>query len=177
MQHTPLTYDEWKQLSKPSLKGKVHLLLDGLSSIENAGLILRSAEAAHVEKVIFLHPQFDWDKQKLKRISRSTSEQIELEVITLDDTFDKITFLAKYQQAVALEYTNISTSIYDFNCSFPLLIVVGNENRGISAALLSELDQAVHIPLFGNQSSINVSNAVTAALVWINHQRMGTEGA
>ncbi len=89
MEHTALTYNDWKQLSKHSLKGRVHLLLDGLSSIENAGLILRSAEAAQVEKVIFLHPQFDWDQQKLKRISRSTNEQIELEVITKNNLLIK----------------------------------------------------------------------------------------
>lgn len=176
MEHTALTYNDWKQLSKHSLKGRVHLLLDGLSSIENAGLILRSAEAAQVEKVIFLHPQFDWDQQKLKRISRSTNEQIELEVITKNDPFDKIAFFSQYQQAVALEYTNLSTGIYDFKATFPLLIVVGNEKRGISPDLLSALEKAIHIPLFGNQSSINVANAVTAALVWINHQRMGSEG-
>ena len=170
MKDSPLTYDEWKQLSKPGLQGEVHLLLDGLQSVENAGLILRTAAALQVEKIYFLEPAFNWESNKIKRLSRSANERISIEMISETD------FLAveqsDYNEVIALEYTKLSASIYKYVPAFPLLLIAGSETKGISQKVLDWAGKAVHIPLFGSQSSINVACALSGALIHINQRRI-----
>ena len=169
MQHRPLSYDEWIKRDKPTLKGEVHLLLDGLQSIENAGLIFRTAEAMGVGKMYFYSPEFEWNDSTLKVISRSTSEQVDYEIIETEEQIGQL--LSSHSHTVALEYTNRSESVYAKDFDFPLLLIAGNEHRGIRPEILREVQKAVHIPLFGQQSSINVACALTAALVEVNRVR------
>lgn len=50
-------------------------------------------------------------------------------------------------------------SITKFKPKFPLALVLGEEVRGVSKAILKLCDSAVEIPMFGKKESLNVSVA------------------
>lgn len=170
MKHKSLTYNEWKELSRPKVHGQIDLFLDQLENIENAGLILRSAEAMAVDKIIFYKPAFDWSEHKLRKISRSTIDPLNIQKLDQGDNVHLL--FQNYEQVCALEYTNQSKSIYHYDPAYPLLLVIGSEQKGISDLMLQQIEHAIHIPMLGQQSSMNVACATTAALVEITKHRI-----
>lgn len=77
-------------------------------------------------------------------------------------------------QIVSLEITNTSEPIhsYTFSTEKPLVLVVGDENFGISDAILKISDAIVHIDMFGQNSSMNVVQATNIALYEMTRQLM-----
>lgn len=63
------------------------------------------------------------------------------------------------------------TSYWDATYRLPLLLLLGNENRGLHQRDLRIADQTVGIPMGGGASSLNVS--VAASLVLYELKRIG----
>jgi tRNA G18 (ribose-2'-O)-methylase SpoU len=58
-----------------------------------------------------------------------------------------------------------------FRPQFPVALVVGNEVKGVSRALLKKADHVVHIPMHGEKESLNVSVAFGVAAAKITEYR------
>jgi tRNA G18 (ribose-2'-O)-methylase SpoU len=67
---------------------------------------------------------------------------------------------------VALEITSDSVALdaLVLKNDSKILLIVGNERHGISQLILDTVKTKVHIPMFGNNSSMNVSQATGIAL-------------
>lgn len=67
---------------------------------------------------------------------------------------------------VALEQTKDSIDIFSIKALDikPLVLIVGNEVKGISPKILKYCDKIVHIPMYGKKESLNVSVATGVAL-------------
>ena len=63
------------------------------------------------------------------------------------------------------------TSIYELNLKLPLVIIVGNEGRGIRPTILEKCDFLAKIPMKGKIESLNVSIATAIAIFEISRQR------
>ena len=61
--------------------------------------------------------------------------------------------------------------LFDADLKDPLAIVMGSEERGISAGLLARCDETVSIPVFGQISSLNVSVAASIIMYETVRQR------
>src|SRR5262249_8088551 len=59
----------------------------------------------------------------------------------------------------------------DYDLGAPVLIVIGNETRGMSAAWLAACDDVVRIPIGGAASSLNAASAATVLLYEAARQR------
>lgn len=164
----PLTHDEWVNLSHYRPKWPIDILCDRMQFIENAGQVIRSAANLGVQRIYFLQNQFQWVAQKIDKLSRSNTSNVE--IIQLEQT-SAIPF-EQYREVIALEYTRQSRSIYEVTLEGPTLLIAGSESGGIREDLLQCADRALHIPLIGKQSSINVAHAISAALSYINHYRL-----
>ena len=46
----------------------------------------------------------------------------------------------------------------------PIVLIIGNENHGVSDDLLRQSDIVLHIEMYGNNSSMNVTHAAAIAL-------------
>jgi tRNA G18 (ribose-2'-O)-methylase SpoU len=66
---------------------------------------------------------------------------------------------------VSLEITSESIDIEEFivNGNGKICLILGSENSGVSQALLDCSDVTIHIPMLGNNSSMNVANACSIA--------------
>ncbi len=71
---------------------------------------------------------------------------------------------------VAIEQTKKSINIFDFKPKFPLVLVIGNEVKGLSPKILKYCDKIVSIPMFGKKKSLNVAVAFGIAVYAITHK-------
>jgi 23S rRNA (guanosine2251-2'-O)-methyltransferase len=62
-------------------------------------------------------------------------------------------------------------SIYQLDLKIPLVLIVGNEGKGIRPGILTQCDFLAKIPMKGKVESLNVSVAAAIALFEIQRQR------
>ncbi len=147
----------------------VILLTDNLMGDANIGSLFRLSDAFNIEKIVFCGSPVNLDSNRLKRTARATVNKTESEFYE-----NALQALEKYKATgytpVALEITKESTPISPevFKPFNKILLVVGNERHGISADLLQEIPVHLHIPMFGNNSSMNVSHAAAIAFYEIS---------
>ncbi len=60
---------------------------------------------------------------------------------------------------IALENNKTAINIKKFKAKFPMALVLGEEVRGVSKAILKLCDNVVQIPMYGKKESLNVSVA------------------
>ena len=68
-----------------------------------------------------------------------------------------------------------ATDVFDADLTQPVLLLVGNETTGLTAAWRELCDLAVRIPITGAASSLNAASAATAILYEITRQRLMTQ--
>jgi len=132
----------------------------GLKSSQNVGAVLRLADAAGCTRVIFVH-EGEYTPRKIRKTSRHAHAIVEWQECPPDAFPDLIPSLPPL---VALELTTQSTSVFDTALRSPITLVVGSERNGIPETILAQCQQAVHIPMFGVNGSMNVTHALGIAL-------------
>lgn len=137
----------------------ISILLDHIEDERNIASIYRLADAAALKKIyIYNKMSQKLNYKKIKRISRSTDNYLQIEIIT------DLQEIPTHYHKLAIEITNQSIP---YNIYTPpnkeLLIILGNEKCGISKELLSVAPDAIHIPMYGINTSMNV--AMAAAIV------------
>ena len=67
---------------------------------------------------------------------------------------------------VALEITDRSASLFDYRLppDQEIVLVVGAESGGVPTTLLQHCDEAIYLPMYGQNTSMNVSVALGAAV-------------
>ncbi len=139
----------------------VSLLLDGLQDALNIGGLFRSADAGRIKEIILFNCPVDFSHKKFKKTARSTLKYVPYRIIEGEET------LRQYAQAntlVCLDHTSDSTNLYSTKLDSNITLVLGNEKRGTSQLLLDLCTQAVHLPMLGVQSSLNVCTAGSIAI-------------
>ena len=131
------------------------IVCDSLKSPANIGGILRVSDAFGAQEVVFLG-----EKQVLTSRVKSVSRGAE--------KFVKYRFIENFEfdsrAWFCLEQTKTSTPLANFNLkSNKIGIIIGNESTGVSKKFL-ELFPSFHIKMFGLNSSMNVTNALSSAL-------------
>ncbi|GAA5041010.1 hypothetical protein GCM10011506_41860 [Marivirga lumbricoides] len=141
------------------------IVAENIRTPENVGMIMRVAEAFGVERLFFTGTLGVGLTTKVKRASRNTYQKIPF--FFEEDSRGIMNELQEAgYKALALEITKNSRAIQTFNFrkEDKIAIVIGSERNGISEALLSIIPESVHIPLYGQNSSINVVTALAIAL-------------
>lgn len=134
----------------------------GLQASENVGAVLRLADAAGSHRVIFIKTEhITLHEKQIRRIARNCDAWVNWEGWTLEHFFAN---LESVPRLVALELTTFSTSIFETALPVECALVIGNERYGIPAPILEKCHQAVHIPMYGVNGSMNVTHALAIAL-------------
>ena len=140
----------------------ITVLLDDIRSPFNVGSILRNSEAFGVEKVVLcgITPDPDKNKRVLK-----TAKNVNINFEYFRDSKKAISVLkSKKYKIYALDKTLNSKDINNIKIEEPLVLILGNEEFGISKDLLDLSDGIIHINMLGRKNSINVSVACGIAL-------------
>ncbi len=148
-------------------KFPIYLILDNVKDAVNIGSIFRLSDALGV-KEIFICGDLSYDdlkNKKLAKVSRNTINYVDYE--TYPNILECITALQKLNvNILALELTSKSIPIqnYKFEKGKSYAFIIGNERYGISQEVLDNVSDTVHIDMYGNNSSMNLSVATGIAV-------------
>ena len=140
------------------------LVTDNVTRPANVGSIFRIVDAFGIEKLILGGSAIELNR-KVWNTSRATEKVIEFEQI--ENSQDVIKNLKKKgYYVICLEITENSKSITEIQLENPqkIVLVVGSERYGIQHEILKCADSVYHIPMYGQNSSMNVAQATSIAL-------------
>ena len=151
-------------------KHAITLVCDNITNAPNIGSLFRTADAFGIEQIIFCGDNIPLGK-RMSKTSRSTEKYVDYKTTTSIDEVLK-GLKASQHYLIALEITKNSTELSTFKLKTtqPLVLVLGDENFGISESVLKECDAILHINMYGNNSSMNVVQATSIALYEITKQ-------
>lgn len=149
---------------------KFYLLLDNIRSLFNVGAIFRTADAAGIDKIILTGITGKPTSEKVKKVALGAEKNVSWEYY-----WQSWRVVKKLKEEgffiVALEQTPKSILYTKFRPKFPLLLIVGNEIKGVSKSLLKMADKIIFIPMYGKKESLNVAVAAGIAIYQINRFR------
>lgn len=129
----------------------IAIYMDNLRSAYNVGSILRTTEALRLGRLYFGGNTPYITNKKVEKTSMGSSAIVPC---------FKPTSLAELPRPfIALETAEDAVSVSNFPFPEVFTLFLGNEEYGISDAVLKEIDHFVHVPLFGMKNSINVACA------------------
>jgi 23S rRNA (guanosine2251-2'-O)-methyltransferase len=146
------------------------LVLEHLQDPTNFGTLLRSAEAAGVDGVIFPERGAAPLSAAAVKASAGASEHLLLARLpTIGEAIHELKvrglrLVAADQQAPA--------SAWESHLSGPLAVVVGSEGSGLSGATKRRCDLLVSFPMAGRVASLNASTAGALLLFEVVRQRL-----
>jgi len=141
------------------------LVCDGVKSPSNIGSLFRLCDALGVSEIVFYDSDININSSRLQKTARSTQKRV-----SYSKTFDIVETLTNYKSEgcliTSLEITDISISVRKFSAkkNQKTILVIGNEQQGISNKVLQISDTIIKIDMFGKNSSMNVVQATSIAL-------------
>jgi len=142
----------------------VSFLAHDILSPLNIGSLFRIADALGVEHIYLSGGSPVPPGSKIKKTSRSTEKYVPYS-FNEDPAAVLNELRSEGYKIISLEITSDSQDISKLQLSETdkICLVLGSENKGICDRLLKLSDKTVHIPMFGENSSMNVANACSIA--------------
>ncbi len=156
-------------------KFPITLICDRVNSPANIGSIFRIADSFGVTQIYFCGEGITVISKRMQRTARSTHEIVPYQQSeSAVDTVQK--FKAEGYTILSLEITgdSIPVSEYRLTEEEKIILVIGEENSGVSEEVLALSKHSVHINMYGNNSSMNVATATGIALYEITKQLSNT---
>jgi tRNA G18 (ribose-2'-O)-methylase SpoU len=154
----------------------VVVLLDNIRSLYNTGSILRTADAAGVERVVLCgitpHPdQGGRQRRAIAKTALGAEDNVPWEYQS--DTRTALRALAADgYRIVAVETSPAAVDLFTWSPNWPVCLVFGHEREGISPDLAPLLDTVVRIPMLGRKGSLNVATAAGVVLYELLRRRL-----
>lgn len=137
----------------PVTAGRRVLLLDGIQDPGNVGTLLRAADAFGFDRVILSRDTVDAFSDKVLRSAQGSTFHIDIttmDAVRAVQQFDGTVLATDLEGAIPLEAVEAQDS---------LMVILGNEGRGVSDAVLTQVDRKIKIKMPGASESLNVAIA------------------
>ncbi len=137
----------------------------------NIGSLFRIADALGIEKIYLSGTSIVPPNRKIKKTSRSTEKYVpysyEKNPVRIIESLK-----ASGYTIISLEITSASIDIKNLAISKneKICLVLGSENTGVNQTLLDLSDITIHVPMLGENSSMNVAMACSIAAFEIIRQ-------
>jgi 23S rRNA (guanosine2251-2'-O)-methyltransferase len=145
------------------------LVLEHLQDPTNFGTLLRSAEAAGVDGVIF--PERGAAPLSAAAVKASAGASEHLLIARVDSLGQALRDLQERGLHVVAADQDAEASAWDTDLSGPMAVVVGSEGEGISGATRRRVDLLVSFPMSGRVASLNAATAGALLVFEIVRQR------
>ncbi|CAM4519230.1 23S rRNA (guanosine2251-2'-O)-methyltransferase [Paenibacillus endophyticus] len=145
------------------------LLLDEIEDPHNLGSILRTAECTGVHGVIIPKRRSAGLTATVLKTSAGAAEHVPVARVTnLAQTIDKLK-----EAGVWVAGTDLSASqdVYKMKFDMPLVVVIGNESKGMGRLIKEKCDFLVKLPMLGQLNSLNASVAAGVLMYEVVRQR------
>jgi 23S rRNA (guanosine2251-2'-O)-methyltransferase len=131
----------------------VYAILDNLRSAFNVGSIVRTADCALIGKVYFCGITAHPPHKKLEKTALGAMPYVPwIHKPTIQEAIDEVKQIGA--RIVALELTNRSLMIWDYQFTLPTALILGNEALGVSREVLSLVDEMLR------EKGMNQKNAL-----------------
>ncbi len=146
------------------------LLLEGVDDSQNLGFTIRSAEALGIAAILLKKHLWDFDGAAVSRASSGAFERLP---IALFDQPEKI--LPRFK-AMGFKIfgciANAAKTMYEVDLRPPVILAIGGEKRGLSAAVRSYCSRFIKIPMMVNIGSLSLSHAASIVMAELVRQRL-----
>jgi len=150
---------QWRRTDTPPLA----MALDDVQGPFNVGAIVRTAAAERLSQLwlsgatpVPTHPKVQRTAMGCDRLVRWGHT---------DSIADALgAARADGLRVVGIELAETARPIFDLDLSGPVCLVVGHEDRGLSATALAGCDELGYIPQLGRVGSLNVAQAASIAI-------------
>lgn len=153
MPKEPLPLHEWAMQNNSSLI----LALDHIWDPGNLGAIFRNAVCGGVSGLLINADRSSPVNETV--LTRSAGTLLKANYTICNNLVNEIKFLKKNNYWVVGAAGNSEKSLYDWDFTLPTVLVLGNEQNGISGPVRKQLDMALSIPMANNSESLNVASA------------------
>lgn len=144
------------------------ILTDGIEDPHNMGAIIRTAECVGATAVLIPKRHNAPINATVGKTSAGAIEHIPL--VQVGNVVQTLKELQKHGFWVLGADMN-GISMYEANMTGPLVIVIGNEGKGLSRLTKESCDVLVSIPMYGQLNSLNASVASGILLYEASRQR------
>jgi 23S rRNA (guanosine2251-2'-O)-methyltransferase len=145
------------------------LILEHLQDPTNFGTLLRSAEAAGVDGVIF--PERGAAPLSAAAVKASAGASEHLLLARVGGLGETARELQERGIRLVAADQDAQLAAWDADLTGPIAIVVGSEGRGVSGAMQRRCDLLVHFPMAGRIASLNAATAGALLLFEVVRQR------
>ncbi|WP_194847532.1 TrmH family RNA methyltransferase [Candidatus Neptunochlamydia vexilliferae] len=131
----------------------------------NVGSLFRIADAFGIEKIYLSGSSPTPPNSKIRKTSRATEKYVSFS-FEKDPLFLLQNLRSQGYTILSLEITSDSVDIRELSFAHyeKICLIIGSENTGVSQEFLDLSDKAVHIPMLGHGSSMNVATACSIAI-------------
>jgi len=150
---------------KPSLL----LLVDAVQDPGNFGTMIRSADAAGADGVLFTRGTVDLYNPKTLRATMGSV--FHLPVLPVSGVEELLEQLSRAGLQLVAGDPGAKEILADCDFTRPTVLAVGNEVRGCSEKILQRADRVVRIPMPGRAESLNAAMAAAIMLYEAVRQR------
>ncbi len=150
-------YNEYKIEDIYDQDANFLLILDRIQDPGNMGTIIRSADAAGVDRIILLKGCVD--VYNLKVIRSTMGSIFSMPIIEVEDENECIDNLKKKGFNIVSSYLNTDHYYHKVEYKDKVALVIGNEGNGIKEEIIEKSDTLVKIPIYGKAESLNAAMA------------------
>ena len=130
------------------------VLLDNIEDPHNLGAVLRTADAAGADGVIFKKTHNASLTPTVAKVSAGAIDTVKCAAVTnLTRTAQELKKHGYWIVGADMDGVDYRTLNYDFNT----VLIIGNEGKGISRLLSEQCDYIVSLPMRGTIQSLNAS--------------------
>ncbi|RYG58853.1 TrmH family RNA methyltransferase [bacterium] len=149
--------------AKATERFPIYGILDNLRSAHNVGSIFRTSDGANAAGLSLCGYSPTPPHRHLAKTALGAVDVVPwAHYETVTEAIEEAR--GRGAQVLALEFTESSVPLTEFELKFPVVLVAGNEVDGLSEETIAQCDAAVHLPMFGHKNSLNVSVAFGVAL-------------
>ncbi|PMP63406.1 MAG: 23S rRNA (guanosine(2251)-2'-O)-methyltransferase RlmB [Caldimicrobium thiodismutans] len=166
-------YAELKEIEANWLsKGEIALVLalDEVQDPQNVGSLLRLSDAFGVHGVII--PKHRACQVTGTVVKVSAGSAFNVPIARVKNLKEALEFFQKRGLWILGLTHRAEKNIFELDLTLPLLIIAGNEEKGIRPSILERCDFLAKIPMVGRVESLNVSQATGIALYEVLRQRI-----
>ncbi|WP_302688856.1 23S rRNA (guanosine(2251)-2'-O)-methyltransferase RlmB [uncultured Veillonella sp.] len=150
-------------------KAPLLILLDGIEDPHNMGAIIRTAECCGATAVLIPKRHTAPINATVAKTSAGALESIPL--VQVGNVVQTIEELKKQGFWVLGAHMEGQQTLYQADLTSPLVLVIGNEGKGLSRLTKERCDFLVTIPMYGRINSLNASVAAAILMYEAVRQR------
>ncbi|MEY2406424.1 MAG: hypothetical protein QOJ67_1919 [Acidimicrobiaceae bacterium] len=154
---------------------KVALILEGVQSPFNVGSIVRTAASYRVDHVWLAGNTAPLDTPAVRKTGLGTERYLTWTAVESGSDAVSAARAAGYQ-VLAVELADGAHALHEIELGPAVCLVLGNEDHGVSATVLAEVDDTVFLPQLGRVGSLNVATAAALAIYEARRQEWTTHG-